>query len=101
MAGLRGRTLSHLVAGLNAGQHLAVDALVAFVDGELGPVASERAASHLSGCPSCAAEVAVQRHTRSLVRSAPCPQVPASLLAALRSIPLTTATGDPAARPGA
>jgi anti-sigma factor RsiW len=101
MAGLRGRTLSHLVAGLNAGQHLAIDALVAFVDGELGPVASERAASHLSGCPSCAAEVAVQRHTRSLVRSAPCPQVPANVLAALRSIPLTIGPADPAGPLGA
>jgi hypothetical protein len=37
MTDLRGRTFSDLLAGLNAGQHLAVDALVAFVDGELAP----------------------------------------------------------------
>lgn len=85
----RGRSFSHLLAGLNAGQHLAVDAVVAFVDGELGAVARDRAAQHLITCQSCAAEVAGQRLARTVVRSARCPQAPAELLAALRDIPHT------------
>lgn len=89
MTDLRGRTFSDLVAGLNAGQHLAVEAVVAFVDGELAAGPRDRAAEHLAGCPTCAGEVAAQRQARSVVRSAGFPRVPAGLLAALRDIPLT------------
>lgn len=89
MTDLRGRTFFGLVAGLNAGQHLAVDALVAFVDGELDPVAQDRAAEHLITCQTCTAEVVAQRQARSVVRSAAGPQVPGELLAALRAIPHT------------
>lgn len=84
MTDLRGRTFSDLVAGLNAGQHLAVDAVVAFVDGELAAVAHERAAEHLIACQTCAAEVAAQRQARSVVRSAGYPRVPP--LCSLRSV---------------
>lgn len=80
---------SGLLAGLNADQHLAVDAVVAFVDGELGPGAHDRAAEHLAHCPSCATEVAAQRQVRSAVRAAPEPTLPSGLLAALCSIPQT------------
>ena len=90
MTDLRGRTFSDLLAGLNAAQHLAMDALVAFVDGELAPGARDRAAAHLTGCQSCAAEIAAQRQARSVVRSAHCPPAPADLVAALRDIPHTT-----------
>lgn len=93
----RGRTFADLLAGLNAGQHLAVDALVAFVDGELAPAARDRAAAHLMSCPSCAAEIAAQRQARSVVRSAQCPPAPADLLAALRDIPHTADLPDPPA----
>jgi hypothetical protein len=97
MTDLRGRTFAELVAGLNAGQHLAVDAVVAFVDGELGPVPHDRAAAHLMVCRSCAAEVASQRQARSVVRSAQCPPAPDDLLAALRDIPHTAdLPGSPA-----
>jgi anti-sigma factor RsiW len=89
MTDLRGRTFSDLVAGLNAGQHLAVDAVVAFVDGELKASARDRAAEHLTTCQACAAEVAEQRQARSAVRSAQVPRVPAGLLAALCDIPHT------------
>jgi anti-sigma factor RsiW len=91
MTDLRGRGFADLVAGLNAGQHLAMDAVVAFVDGELGPLARDRAATHLTGCQFCAAEVAAQCYARSVVRSAQCPPAPADLLAALRDIPHTAA----------
>ncbi|MBV9728893.1 MAG: zf-HC2 domain-containing protein [Pseudonocardiales bacterium] len=94
MTDLRGRGFFDLVAGLNAGQHLAVDAVVAFVDGELGPVARDRAAAHLTVCQSCAAEVAAQCQARSVVRSAQCPSAPADLLAALRDIPHTAGLPD-------
>lgn len=97
MTDLRGRTFSDLLAGVNAGQHLAVDALVAFVDGELAPGARDRAAAHLTRCPSCAAEIAAQRQARSVVRSADCPGAPADLLAALRDIPHTTDLPGPPA----
>lgn len=94
MTDLRGRGFFDLVAGLNAGQHLAVDAVVAFVDGELGPVARERAAAHLTVCQSCTAEVAAQCQARSVVRSAQGPPAPADLLAALRDIPHTAGLPD-------
>lgn len=89
MTDLRGRSFADLVAGLNAGQHLAVDAVVAFVDGELTASARDRAAEHLSRCQTCAAEVAEQRQARSAVRSAQVPSVPAALFAALCDIPRT------------
>ncbi|GGM42822.1 hypothetical protein GCM10012275_12190 [Longimycelium tulufanense] len=68
-------------------QHLAPDAVVAFVDGELSPMARDRAAAHLARCPLCAAEAAAQRQARAAVRGAPTPATPAGLLAALRDIP--------------
>ncbi|WP_243789852.1 zf-HC2 domain-containing protein [Saccharopolyspora gloriosae] len=68
-------------------QHLALDALVAFVDGELTANAHDRAAAHLARCPACAADAAAQRQARSAVRSAPAPSVSAGLLQALQSIP--------------
>jgi hypothetical protein len=97
MTDLRGRSFADMVAGLNAGQHLAVDAVVAFVDRELGLGAHERAAAHLLMCQSCAAEVAAQRQARTVVRSAQCPPAPADLLAALRDIPHTADLPDPPA----
>ena len=90
----RGRTFFGLLSGLNAGQHLAVDAVVAFVDAELAPAARDRAAEHVAQCQSCAAEVAAQRQARSVVRSAQCPSAPADLLAALRDIPYTADLAD-------
>lgn len=68
-------------------QHLALDALVAFVDGELTANAHDRAAAHLARCPACAADAAAQRQARTAVRSAPAPSVSAGLLQALQAIP--------------
>lgn len=89
MTDLRGHTFADLLAGLNAHQHLAVDAVVAFVDGELGAGARDRAAEHVAACQSCAEEVVGQRQARTVVRSAGYPPIPADLLAALRDIPQT------------
>ncbi|SFS53884.1 zf-HC2 domain-containing protein [Saccharopolyspora flava] len=68
-------------------QHLALDALVAFVDGELSPSAHDRAVAHLAGCPACAADAAAQRQARAAVRAADAPSVSPQLLQALQAIP--------------
>jgi hypothetical protein len=68
-------------------QHLALDALVAFVDGELSPNAYDRAAAHLARCPACAADAAAQRQARAEVRSAQAPSMSPQLLRTLKSIP--------------
>ncbi|OLR90112.1 anti-sigma factor family protein [Actinokineospora bangkokensis] len=68
-------------------QHLMPDAVVAFVDGELGRTPHDRATAHLARCPFCAAEVTAQRQARAAVRTAPAPSMPAGLLAALQAIP--------------
>ncbi|GAA4818934.1 hypothetical protein GCM10023201_00050 [Actinomycetospora corticicola] len=67
--------------------HLTLDAVVAFVDGELGEAAAGRAAAHVDHCPSCAGEVGAQRQARRRLRAADCPGVPSSLLTSLRNIP--------------
>lgn len=68
-------------------QHLALDALVAFVDGELSPGAIDRAAAHIARCSGCAADAAAQRQARAEVRTAQAPAMSPRLLRALRSIP--------------
>jgi hypothetical protein len=74
-------------AEVRAEQHLATEAVVAYVDGELSISAHERATRHLAGCTLCTAEVAAQRQARAAVRGAAAPAMPASLLAALHAIP--------------
>lgn len=68
-------------------EHLAVEAVVAYVDGELSIAAHERATRHLAACTLCTAEVAAQRQARAAVRGATAPIMPPSLLAALHAIP--------------
>ncbi|MDD7917411.1 hypothetical protein [Actinomycetospora callitridis] len=75
--------------------HLALDAVVAFVDEELPPGPAHRAAAHVDRCLTCAAEVAAQRQARRRVRAAGDPCVPSSLFSTLCSIP------DVAPLPGA
>ncbi|SHG34897.1 zf-HC2 domain-containing protein [Streptoalloteichus hindustanus] len=82
--------MTHLRGWALPVQHLAPDAVVAFVDGELSPTAHDRAAAHLARCPRCAAEAATQRQARAAVRTAAAPHVPTGLLAALRDIPQNT-----------
>lgn len=93
-----GRQLAHVWAAMTsafasaaaevrAEGHLATDAIVAYVDGELSLCAHERATRHLAHCPMCTAEVAAQRQAATAVRDADAPVVPKSLLAALHDIP--------------
>jgi len=67
--------------------HLALDALVAFVDDELSPVARRRALTHLAGCTDCAAEVIAQTQARIALRTGTAPTASSSLLLSLRAIP--------------
>lgn len=69
------------------GGHLSVDAVVAYVDGELPAGPAGRAAAHVDRCPACAGEVMAQRQARRRLRGADTPGVPDSLLCSLRAIP--------------
>ncbi len=68
--------------------HLSLDAVVAYADGEMGMVAFQRAAAHVARCPRCAAEVSEQTFARDQLRSAQTPRMPGSLFDQLRSIPV-------------
>lgn len=68
-------------------QHLALDAIVAFVDCELSAHAHDRAAAHLARCPACAADATSQRQARAAVQEARAPSISPALLQALQSIP--------------
>jgi anti-sigma factor RsiW len=70
--------------------HLTVEAVAAYVDGELAERPYDRATRHLAACPECAAQVVAQGQARSALRSARCPSLPSSLMSALRSIPHDT-----------
>ena len=59
-------------------EHLSIEAVAAFVDGELRMTAHLRAAHHLSLCPQCATEVDAQRQARAALRDS-CPIVVSQL----------------------
>jgi hypothetical protein len=68
-------------------EHLSIEAVAAFVDGELTMKSHLRAATHLSLCPECAAEVEAQGQARKALRDS-CPiVVPTALLGMLSQIP--------------
>lgn len=70
--------------------HLALEAVVAYVDGELSPAAHARAAAHVGTCGQCSSDVAAQREAKGALRSAGGPDLPGDLLARLSRIPFTT-----------
>jgi anti-sigma factor RsiW len=69
------------------GGHLALDAIVAYVDEELSPGARRRALEHLARCVECAGEVVAQTQARWALRASAAPSLPSSLLSSLRAIP--------------
>ena len=75
--------------------HLTVEAVVAYVDGELAERPYDRATQHLSACRECAAQVVAQGQARSALRSARCPSLPSSLMSTLRAIPQDTELPGP------
>ena len=77
--------------------HLTLDAIVAFTDGELTAGAHARAATHIAHCRECADEVVAQDQASLMLRSASAPAMPSSLLSSLRSIPLDADLPEPPA----
>jgi hypothetical protein len=75
--------------------HLNLDAIVAFADGEMPLVAYQRAAAHVARCPQCEAEVNQQVVARSWLRAAGAPAMPTSLLDSLKSIPVALPVSRP------
>ncbi|WP_165849661.1 anti-sigma E factor RseA [Mycobacterium uberis] len=68
-------------------EHLSVEAIAAFVDGELRINAHLRAAHHLSLCTQCAAEIDDQSRARAALRDSHPIRIPSALLALLAEIP--------------
>jgi|SRR5882757_8595517 len=93
MTELRGQ----LSAGPAWGGHIALDAIVAYVDEELSSGARRRALEHLARCPQCAAEVIAQTQARLALRGSAAPSLPSSLLSSLRAIPAETELPAPPA----
>lgn len=75
--------------------HLAQEAVVAYVDGELSPAAHLRATAHVTACPQCASDVATQRASKAALRTASQPALPVGLLGRLQQIPQTTELQPP------
>jgi anti-sigma factor RsiW len=68
-------------------EHLSIEAISAFVDGELRMNAHLRAAHHISLCPECAAEVDGHRRASAALRDSNPIRVPSTLLGLLSQIP--------------
>lgn len=86
-------------------EHLSIEAIAAYVDGELRMNAHLRAAHHLSLCQECAAEVDDHTRARAALRDSHPIRVPSSLLGLLSQIPHSPHQGsapfsDPFADPG-
>jgi len=80
--------------------HLSIEAVAAYVDGELPMKAHLRAGSHLSVCQQCAAEVEAQGQARAALRDS-CPvAMPSTLMGLLSQIPQCTPE-EPAPPPDA
>lgn len=75
-------------------EHLASEAVVAYVDGELRMNAYLRAAQHLSLCPECVAEVEAQQQARIALRQSGPIAIPRGLHDSLSRIPLAELPGS-------
>lgn len=88
--------------------HLSIEAVAAYVDGELPMKAHLRAGNHLSLCPQCAAEVDAQGQARAALRESRPVTMPSTLMGLLSQIPQSTpdepvppaGDGDPGAPDG-
>lgn len=76
-------------------EHLASEAVAAYVDGELRMNPYLRAAQHISVCPECAAEVEAQQQARIALRRAGQVSVPTGLHDSLSRIPLAEPPSGP------
>lgn len=89
------RVFSRRPGEFSSTEHLAYEAVVAFVDGELRMNAHLRAGTHISQCPVCAAEVDAQRQVRTALRESGEISVPRRLLGQLAQIPTECHGGRP------
>lgn len=69
-------------------EHLASEAIAAYVDGELRMSAYLRAAHHLTICAECAFEVDAQQQARRALRRSGDVAMPSALLGLLSQIPI-------------
>lgn len=67
--------------------HLSIEAIAAYVDGELPMKAHMRAGSHLAMCRQCAAEVEAQGQAREALRESHPVSIPNNLMGLLSQIP--------------
>ncbi|MBF6131789.1 hypothetical protein IU501_02055 [Nocardia otitidiscaviarum] len=74
-------------------EHLATEAIAAYVDGELRMNAYLRASHHLSVCPECAAEVESQQQARIALRQSSHITAPLRLHDTLSRIPISELPG--------
>jgi hypothetical protein len=81
-------------------EHLSIEAISAFVDGELRMNAHLRAAHHISLCPECAAEVDGHRRARAALRDSHPIRIPSTLLGLLSQIPHCPPEDDADAQQG-
>lgn len=67
--------------------HLSIEAIAAYVDGELPMKAHLRAGGHLSLCQQCSAEVDAQGQAREALRESRPVTIPSTLMGLLSQIP--------------
>jgi anti-sigma factor RsiW len=75
--------------------HLSVEAVAAYVDGELPMKAHLRASGHLSACGQCRAEVDAQGQARAALRDCRPVTMPSTLMGLLSQIPQSTTHEPP------
>ena len=75
--------------------HLSIEAVAAYVDGELPMKAHLRAANHLSQCGQCSSEVDAQGQARSALRESRPVTMPSTLMGLLSQIPQSTPDEPP------
>ena len=73
-------------------EHLSIEAVAAFVDGELRMNAHMRAAHHLSLCTECAAEIEAHTQAREALRDSNPINTPSALIGLLSQIPFAAMT---------
>ncbi|MFC4605653.1 RNA polymerase subunit sigma-70 [Rhodococcus kronopolitis] len=81
-------------------EHLASEAVAAYVDGELQMAAYMRASQHMAQCHECTAAVDAQQHARGALRRSAEISMPSGLLGLLSQIPMCTPPVDPDAAGG-
>jgi anti-sigma factor RsiW len=80
-------------------EHLSIEAVAAYADGELPMKAYLRAAHHLSVCPQCATEVEDQGEARAVLRDSQPVNMPIGLMGLLTQIPQSAPDEPPAFPP--